>query len=451
MNKVDMYLMADYGPARQKISAVLCRRYKASRYDRTAPSSTVPPMSVDVDPIVRDVAGRIKADLDRLTGDLTSMFVDVIPEFRHDDEVRRLMVASTSSNLIVILDMLTLSIAIDDITVPPAAAEYARRFAQHDLSLEALLRAYRLGEHTVVQWAVAVLRGTDHSTDEALATVGRIALLVNRYVDQVVEGIIDIYESERRRWDTRSDATRAAQLHAVLDTDELDLSSAEQMLATSLRGWHLAAAIWTPPGVPDPAGQLRAGTAMLQAVTGKAPLTVTVDEQNCWAWISSTGKPAFDSDRLELDLSTRPGLHMAIGEPGSGLNGFRQTFRDAQRARGVAIAVAHPDRQLTLYAHVALSSLLIDQLPDVQAWAQRVLGDLMRDDEPTARLRETVQTFLDVSGSFTDAAARMHVHKNTIHYRVRKAEEILGRPIAENRLELEVALMACSQLALKYS
>jgi DNA-binding PucR family transcriptional regulator len=41
----------------------------------------------------------------------------------------------------------------------------------------------------------------------------------------------------------------------------------------------------------------------------------------------------------------------------------------------------------------------------------------------------------------------MHVHKNTVLYRVRKAEEVLGRPITEGRLSTEVALLACHQLA----
>ena len=49
------------------------------------------------------------------------------------------MVASTSSNLVAIVGMLAHSIPIEQITVQAAAAEYARRFAQHNLSLEALL------------------------------------------------------------------------------------------------------------------------------------------------------------------------------------------------------------------------------------------------------------------------------------------------------------------------
>ncbi|MEV5954744.1 helix-turn-helix domain-containing protein [Streptomyces sp. NPDC051987] len=406
-------------------------------------------MSTDTDRTVRDVAKYIQADLESLTTEMTSMFVHVIPEFRHDDAVRRLMVASTASNLAAILDMLSLSISFDDITVPPAAAEYARRFAQHDLSLEALLRAYRLGEHMFAQWVMTYLRRLELSTDEALATTSRMTLLVNSYIDQVIEGLIDIYENERRRWDTRSDAARAAQVRAVLDTEGLDLVSAEKMLSTSLRGWHLAAIIWAEPGTPAPAAAgLRASAAILGAATGKAPLTISTDEQTCWAWISSVGKPVLDVHRLEEELGRHPVLRVAVGDPSPGLDGFRQTFRDAQRARDVAATGAAPGRALFLHSQVGLAGLLVDHLADVRAWAGRVLGDLMRDDEATVRLRETVQVFLDARGSFTDAAARMHVHKNTVHYRVRKAEEILGHPLTEHRLDIEVALLACAQLGL---
>ncbi|MFF5035359.1 helix-turn-helix domain-containing protein [Nocardia salmonicida] len=72
----------------------------------------------------------------------------------------------------------------------------------------------------------------------------------------------------------------------------------------------------------------------------------------------------------------------------------------------------------------------------------------MGPDETAARLRETLRAFLDARGSYTDAAARLHVHKNTVHYRVRKAEELLGHPLGERRLDIEVALLTCAQLGI---
>src|SRR4051812_316487 len=67
---------------------------------------------------------------------MPAMSTNTTPDSRHDQAVQRLMVASTSSNLSAVLDMLMLGISLEDTSVPPAAAEYARRFAQHDLSLK---------------------------------------------------------------------------------------------------------------------------------------------------------------------------------------------------------------------------------------------------------------------------------------------------------------------------
>ena len=39
-------------------------------------------------------------------------------------------------------------------------------------------------------------------------------------------------------------------------------------------------------------------------------------------------------------------------------------------------------------------------------------------------------------------AERLTLHKNTVQYRVRKAEECLRRPIGPDRLQLELALLA---------
>ncbi|MBO0875049.1 MAG: hypothetical protein J2P19_16835, partial [Pseudonocardia sp.] len=185
--------------------------------------------------IVRDAAKRLEADLPKLLPEMTSMFVEVIPEFRHDDAVRQLMIASTSSNVVTIIDMLALGISLEDISVPPAAAEYARRFAQLDLCLEGLLRAYRLGTHMFLQWVMTGLQARDLTAQEALPAMSRIARVVNSYIDQVVEGLIDIYEKERNRWDARSGAARAAQVRAVLQTEGIDLAAAEEMLSMSLR------------------------------------------------------------------------------------------------------------------------------------------------------------------------------------------------------------------------
>jgi DNA-binding PucR family transcriptional regulator len=94
----------------------------------------------------------------------------------------------------------------------------------------------------------------------------------------------------------------------------------------------------------------------------------------------------------------------------------------------VAEIGAQRAQQLYLHAQVALAGLLIDRRDDVRVWVRRTLGQLARDDQAMARFRETLRVLLEANGSYLEAAARLHVHKNTVLYRVRKAEQFLGRP-----------------------
>ena len=64
------------------------------------------------------------------------------------------------------------------------------------------------------------------------------------------------------------------------------------------------------------------------------------------------------------------------------------------------------------------------------------------DDEHHARLRDTLLVFLQSGGSYKTTAERLVLHKNTVQYRIRKAEESLGRPVGENRRNVELALQA---------
>jgi DNA-binding PucR family transcriptional regulator len=141
-----------------------------------------------------------------------------------------------------------------------------------------------------------------------------------------------------------------------------------------------------------------------------------------------------------------PTLRIALGEPAAGLAGFRASHEEARRARAVTETSGEDPPLVTSYTTVGLTALLAQNVDALRTWVGRTLGELARDDPASARMRETVRIFLETGGSFTDAAARLHLHKNTVHYRVRKAEEVRGRPLRENRVDVEVALMACHHL-----
>jgi DNA-binding PucR family transcriptional regulator len=74
------------------------------------------------------------------------------------------------------------------------------------------------------------------------------------------------------------------------------------------------------------------------------------------------------------------------------------------------------------------------------------LGELVADNDSAARLRATVQVYLEENLSPARAARRLGVHQNTVVYRVKRAEELLGREIGPRRLQTEVALRLAEML-----
>jgi DNA-binding PucR family transcriptional regulator len=50
--------------------------------------------------------------------------------------------------------------------------------------------------------------------------------------------------------------------------------------------------------------------------------------------------------------------------------------------------------------------------------------------------------FLRSGGSYKTTAEQLMLHKNTVQYRIRKAEESLGRPVGDSRHDVELALLA---------
>ena len=75
------------------------------------------------------------------------------------------------------------------------------------------------------------------------------------------------------------------------------------------------------------------------------------------------------------------------------------------------------------------------QNPEVRARWERVFAEGDKNRDRAWSLEE-----------FTAAAERLGCHKNTVQYRIRRAEEVLGRSVRERRVDLELALQAARWL-----
>ncbi|MEU5841893.1 helix-turn-helix domain-containing protein [Rhodococcus sp. NPDC047139] len=119
----------------------------------------------------------------------------------------------------------------------------------------------------------------------------------------------------------------------------------------------------------------------------------------------------------------------------------------AVRAAASACAAAHNDpgpvsvRRAELDSALGLLSTLPDELR--RAYADRLLGDVVEHDRRTdAGLLATLEAFLDCDGSWRRAAEQLHVHLNTVRYRIGRVEALTGRSLSRtgDRFDLYLAL-----------
>jgi DNA-binding PucR family transcriptional regulator len=68
------------------------------------------------------------------------------------------------------------------------------------------------------------------------------------------------------------------------------------------------------------------------------------------------------------------------------------------------------------------------------------LGRLAETTERAENLRHTVRAYFAAGNSAAAAATELGVAERTVTYRLRRAEELIGRPLTGRRAELETAL-----------
>jgi len=401
---------------------------------------------------VAELGAIMGAQLPELTGVLHKVLAEQIEPLRGDQPLLDLLHSSIESNLETLVHIYRYGIPVEDVSTPSAAEEYARRLAQRDISSIALVRAYRLGQQLVVDWAFEELHHREPDAQVAMAAVRRFTEVTFRYIDSISEQVVSEYESERERWLSNRNTVRAATLQELIAGEQPEAGAAEHALGYRLRQHHLGVVLWSADqtrGTVD-LRQLEVFLGDLAKAVGSegSPLFFPRDLTTAWGWLPLGRTSELATPVHEIGLATNGALHAAFGTPGSGIPGFRITHLEAGRARQVALAAGPRALRLTSYADPAVrtAAMLAADLEGTRRMVARSLGALAADTEPAQRLRDTLQVFLAEKGSYTATADLVHLHKNTVKYRVDKAIEERGRPVDEDRLELELALVACQWL-----
>lgn len=148
--------------------------------------------------------------------------------------------------------------------------------------------------------------------------------------------------------------------------------------------------------------------------------------------------------RVEVAGTIGGGVSAGLGRALTAPDEVDVCHREAAQALTIAQRLLGGGRTVH-YGRAGIERLLVHLLdnPELERFATDALGQLLAYDQShRGELVHTLDVFLRCNGNHVRAAEQLHLHRNTLLYRLDRARAILGRELedADTRLALQVAL-----------
>jgi len=291
-------------------------------------------------------------------------------------------------------------------------------------SLDALQAAYRLGAR--LAWR--------HLADAATAasfppeTLPTLAEAIFAYIDELAAQSVEGYAEAQSLAAGERSHRRGRLLELLLDETAADRESVEAAAARA--GWTIPrtlAAVALERGADADALGRRLGPDVLTGRVPDGPCALVPDP-------AGPGR----AEQLEAALRGRAAVLGPLVEPLQAA----ASLRPARRL--LAIAPADADGLLRVDDHLALLALDAAREPLAALAARRLAPLDGRTSASRQRLTDTLLAWLELQGSAPAVARRLHVHPQTVRYRLARLREALGDQLddPQARFELQLALRA---------
>jgi len=404
-----------------------------------AAAGTAPTDADRVEGAIRELAAAQLPHTPGLAAGMCDFLLASIPELAAGgDELRDETLASCESNVAQVLRMMRLGVDADALVVPVEAAEWARSLVRRGIPLATLLRGYRLGHAWFAdQWSRS-LRETLEDRDLLASAQQHSSAFVFAYIDRISDRLTCEYGSERDRLIRSAEQLRAETVRALVAGEAVDPGVASGRLGYELQRHHLALRVWS---TSNELTGLEPTPAQLGEVLGIGdPLVVPAGAATLDVWFGAYERPGAEAIALLEAYAPAQGILVAAGRPGWGVQGFCSSHIESLEAARIVQLACGAGTAVTCFEQVELVALLACDLRRARSFVSSRLGPLASDSDKAARLRTTVLAFLTANGSTTRAAKELYLHPNTVAYRIRRAEEALGRTVTAAPLELGCAL-----------
>ncbi len=376
-----------------------------------------------------------------LAQEMADLLIASIPELGRagDEDFRAGLLLSCESNVTAIWTQLLSGASLESIAPPAEAIAWSHELVHRGVALPALLRAYRLGHGLAERRLEEAAGELEIEPEIRWRVLARISHHLFAYIDAVCTDLVDDYEQERAQWIRGAAAARAELVSAIVGRDPVDARVASEKLRYDVSRRHVALIVWADlRQTTEHDGSLEREATTLAAALGGGPvLTVPIGERVVWAWTS--GDQLID-DPAAVGHRMGEGVRAAIGTCLKGLAGMADSHDEAVVTRRVAELRSLRSGTVVGYRAADLTALLTADPVEAVRFTDAELGQLLEDTDDAARLRATIRFYLEENLSPARTARRLGIHRNTVVYRVKQTEQLLGHAIEQRRLQLEVAL-----------
>ena len=357
-------------------------------------------------------------------------------------------VASAETGLADIFDRIIGGADPGEYQLAPEAISYMQEIAREGHPVDVLFEIGNVGQSYILRNWLGFLYEGSRDQRLVLGAMGYCQQFTFAWIDRLCRQWKEIYLAECARSVDVSEALRAAAVRRILGG--ADGAGGGEAVGREIRfdldEPHRAFVLWCDRSGTDARNLLRRNANLVAGVLGDAEaLLVPWGEQVIAGWARDSG--ALPRAKLRALLASQPGpaTRLAFGSVQAGVDGFRRSHDEALEARRVAGITPRPG-PVHEYRSVALTALATSDLTQARRFVTEELGPLAARDDATVRIAATVRVWFEEMGNTARAARRLGIHKNTVLYRVQRAEQLLGRPVSERPLELQLALALARSL-----
>ena len=307
------------------------------------------------------------------------------------------------------------------------------------VSLEQFLEAMHVGHSWLTERCMDACRQlvAPPELPDQFALVSRVLFdWVNRFASRTSR----LYSEEYARWASSAAATREDTVRAILTDRAVDLNAASALLGYQLEHRHHIGVLVTQSAIDPskPALLQQLSRELVKNLGASNCLIIPIGRTKVWAWGSTNSRPEPPSGPL---CGLPPRVSVAIGGVDEGVAGFRRTHHQAEEAARVADLRPVGSEGLTRYEDIDLIALLTAAESDAREFVRRELGALAGEGPHVEDLRTTLLTYLDCQRRLQQTASKLFIARNTVTYRLKRAEEMLGHRLEVRQPQVWAALM----------